>query len=175
MRKSPLKNRLLSLAVVFCFLATNLNLPVARGEKGTGGNSLPASFSTNSGQPQGAAPTLDIAVFYVPGKIGKNEETFKGNSKQTVILVRDAHSIPEAKKNIQEIIGYFQKKYGIHLIGAEGADGELDAQVFRSFPDKKKLKEVFGETMERGELTGVNAAAVFEPSVGAAPRGRPEK
>lgn len=154
LRKKPQTNRFLSLAVAVCFLATNLNLPAASAKTGE----------------MAAAPTFsmpqDPSELNLPAEIGKIEKTFQGTSPQTVILVRDAHSIPEAQEHIREIITHFQKNYGFHWVGAEGAAGKLDAQIFQSFPDKKRLAGVFEEYLRKGELTGVNAAALFDAGAG---------
>ena len=96
MRKSPLKNRLLSLVIAFSFLATNLNVPAARGEKGTGRKPLPVPFSTatdlnlppgfgaNVGAPLAGAhgdragtspaPTIEISKIQVPPPSEKSKK-----------------------------------------------------------------------------------------------------
>ena len=124
------------------------------------------------------APTIDVSKIQVPEKFGKIEEVYDGTrdqglgtskkiNKSLVILIQDAHSIPDAQRNIQNLIGHFQKQYGVEIIGVEGAASRLDSRIFQSFPDKNRLKQVFEEYMERGELTGVNAAAVLGTFVGA--------
>ncbi|HXV28296.1 MAG TPA: hypothetical protein VD913_04950, partial [bacterium] len=78
-----------------------------------------------------------------------------------VILIQDAHAIPEAQRHIQRLIEHFQSQYGVHLVATEGASSELDPRIFNSFPDKKLLKRTFEEYMDKGELAGSAAAAIF--------------
>ncbi|MCM8775916.1 MAG: hypothetical protein NC930_06170, partial [Candidatus Omnitrophica bacterium] len=64
----------------------------------------------------------------------------------------------------QRRIQDFQKEYGIQIVAVEGASAKLDPQIFKSFPDKDVLKQIFGEYLDRGELTGVTAASIFGDS-----------
>ena len=164
-----------SLFTLAAFLVTNqLSLPPAFAllEKGTGNTSLPVLFSANDKFPQ------DISQLQVPAAIGKIEEVHQaasnkpqaaGNCLQpaacsvepVVILIQDAHAIPEAQRNIQKLIEHFQKEYGVGLVALEGAASELDPQMFKSFPDKEKLKRTFNAYFENAELTGTTAAAIF--------------
>ena len=83
------------------------------------------------------------------------------SSCPTVILIQDAHAIPDAQKNISRLLYYFQKNYGIDRIGLEGASEKLDAQIFQSFPNKALLKKVFKKYHTQGEVSGGIAAAIF--------------
>src|SRR5207248_2889154 len=60
-----------------------------------------------------------------------------------------------------KVIEYFQKNYGVSLIGLEGANSQLDPQIFKSFPNKTLLHQVFEDYFNKGELTGGTAAAIF--------------
>ena len=147
MRKNPLRVRVFSLGLAFCiFTTSHLSLPSALAQ--------PAPESAER-------PALKPGGFQIPAEMGKIEETFEGRSAQTVILLRDAHSIPEAQRNIGRLIEYFLGNYSIGFTGVEGAAGKLDPEIFRSFPDPEILQKVFEEYAAKGELTGVNAAAIF--------------
>ncbi len=103
----------------------------------------------------------EIKLLEVPKSIGKIEDAFQGSSNQSVIIIQDAHAIPDAQRSIEKIIEHFQKNYGVGLIGLEGANSILDPQIFKSFPDQELLKKVFADYMDQGELTGGTAAAIF--------------
>ena len=166
--------KIVALGTIFLFLSSNL------------------SFAANVGAPLAGArrdragtsptPTLEVAKIQVPPELGKIQEFYDSNPQKLVvtrsrspipdsyppvILIQDAHAIPDAQRNIQKLITYFQKQYGIRLVGLEGAASKADPQIFQSFPDKALLKKTFEEYMARGELAGANAAAIFSPSVGA--------
>ncbi len=130
-------------------------------------------------------PPIDLSSIKVPADIGKIQEVYGVKGQETgdtrqeeqqkrhqsaprpvsrspfVVLIQDAHAIPEAQRNIQKLIQHFQNQYGISTVGVEGAATDLDAQIFNSFPDKQLLEKTFEEYFERGELNGTAAAAVL--------------
>jgi len=108
-----------------------------------------------------ALPVLDPFKLKIPAALGKVEEAFSDHAGQTVILIQDAHAIEDAQKNIQKLTAFFQEEYGVNQVAVEGASGTLEPQIFKSFPDSQKLKSVFKEYLQRGELTGASAAAIF--------------
>ncbi len=104
----------------------------------------------------------EISEIRIPEELGKIEEVYRAAGNKTIVILQDAHAIPDAQRSIEQLVEFFQSQYGIQLTGAEGADSELDAQFLKSFPDQKKLRETMNEYFERGELSGVSAAAIFE-------------
>jgi len=76
-------------------------------------------------------------------------------------LLQDAHSVPDAQRNIRRLIDHFQQTYGVYLVGVEGLSGDADARLFNSFPDKQLLQSVLDEYRQTGELAGVSEAAIF--------------
>jgi hypothetical protein len=100
----------------------------------------------------------------LPSEFGSIQEFHQGTETKTVILIQDAHAIPDAQKSIRGLIDYFQKEYGVGLVAVEGASSQLDSQIFRSFPDKDLLKKVFEEYESQGELAGGTSAAIFSDS-----------
>jgi len=125
------------------------------------------SFGFNTAAQAAEVPAISKALFLSGGKIeipealGSVEASFQGAPGKPIVIVQDAHSIPDAQKNIQRIIQYFQTEYGADAVGLEGASSRLDPQIFRSFPDKIRLKKVFKEYLLKGELSGGTAAAMF--------------
>lgn len=130
------------------------------------GLSGPAAYSA----PLSGSPTLlydaplILLKFSVPKDLGTVKETFLGQSKKTIIIIQDAHAIPDAQRSVQKLIEYSQKNYGINLVALEGASSDLDARFFKSYPDKETLKKVFSQYRERAELAGGTAAAIFSGS-----------
>ncbi len=103
----------------------------------------------------------EIGQVSVPGESGSIEDSYQGSSGQTVVLIQDAHSVPEAQKNIQNLISHFEENYGISIVALEGASSELDARIFKNFPEKRQLEKVLSAFMEKGELPGGAAAALL--------------
>src|SRR5438094_253717 len=107
--------------VLVCFLTTNHF-------------TAPAFASAAPAANQIEAIPVDLSIIKVPAEIGKIEEVYKGKNPMTVILVQDAHSIPDAQRNIQNLIEHLQKNYHVNLVALEGAVSQLDPQIFKSFP-----------------------------------------
>ena len=72
----------------------------------------------------------DLAQLALPEGVGRIEEKFEGSSEGTVVLLQDAHAIPEAQRNIRKLIEHFQSRYGVRLIGLEGGLERVGRAVF---------------------------------------------
>gem|GEM_PF-5766018 len=145
-QRGSLKRRVFALGIAVCLaFPTPGNIQAAQVIAGE----FPAAFFPS-----------DLREIKVPSNIGSLEEVHQGDER-LVILVQDAHSIPTAQRSIRNLIDFFQQTYGLDQIAVEGARTELDPQIFRSFPDREKLKAVFSQYLESGELTGTTFAAVF--------------
>lgn len=103
----------------------------------------------------------DLHSIKIPAEWGQIEDSFSGNSGKQVIIIQDAHAVADAQKNIQKLIGFFEKEFGVQLVGVEGVSSELDPQIFKSFPDKKLLAKTLEDYFKSGELTGSSAAALL--------------
>ena len=127
--KKPLEKMIRKGTAIFvcaAFLATSVYLPRARAEIS------PALMTGYRSLADDLTGSIDL-----PKKMGKIEEIYRGTGDKIVVLIQDAHSIPDAQRSIQSAIDYFQTQYGISLVGLEGASEKLDPQIFRSFPDKE--------------------------------------
>ncbi|MFH1799894.1 MAG: response regulator [Candidatus Omnitrophota bacterium] len=134
---------------------------------------MPSAYANtvSSVRPDPVTPFKDLMDISLPAEIGKIREIYRGASDKTVILIQDAHSVPDAQRSIQSAIDLFQKEYGVTLVGLEGASERLDPQIFRSFPDQGLLRKTFDDYSEKGELTGGTAAALFSAGGGSASGG----
>ena len=141
------------IAVFVCaaFMVTSVYLPQAKAELSP---VQPSAVSYRSLQ-------ADMKTIALPEEIGRVQEIYRGTDDKVVILIQDAHSIPDAQRSIRSILDFFQTQYGISLVGLEGASNRLEPQIFRSFPDKELLRKTLDAYTERGELTGGTAAAIF--------------
>ena len=52
----------------------------------------------------------------IPSNIGKLEAVHETGSREVVILLQDAHSIPKAQRNIRNLIDFFQQSHGLKTI-----------------------------------------------------------
>ena len=152
--------RAIALATVFFFIATSLSLPPAYAGSA-------ASSTVQGGNPIGDLLTAaKFSKVAIPPEHGDVLETHQGTSTRTVVLIQDAHDIPQAQESIRSLIAYFQDTDGIDLVALEGTAGKLDAQIFRSFPDAKTLGAALKPFHEKGELTGPVEAAILNKRPG---------
>ncbi|PIW64906.1 MAG: hypothetical protein COW12_04355, partial [Candidatus Omnitrophica bacterium CG12_big_fil_rev_8_21_14_0_65_45_16] len=104
--------------------------------------------------------------FVLPQNRGNIE--FRSLSKKPlqVILVQDAHGIPDAQRGLARVLDYAANHYGVSTVGVEGVSGPLTAEFFQAVPEQEKLKAILKEDLRRGELSGIVWEAIFgNPSV----------
>jgi len=99
----------------------------------------------------------------LPSGLGTLNEVYKGKDPRVVILVQDAHAIPDAQRSIERLIGHLNQQTGVDYVGLEGAMGPLDPLLLKNFPDTERLNNIFEGYLDRGELSGAAAAAVMNP------------
>jgi len=141
------------------YLSASLSLSLAL----TGIWPLPPVYADVLPQPSHSNLSADLSKFRLPSALGKVDELKTGKDGRVVVLIQDAHAIPDAQGSIQKTIAYLREVYGIQHVAIEGTANRLDPTMFKSFPDKVVLKKLFKEYFDRGELTGPSAAALFNP------------
>jgi len=144
--------RIISISVLIAFTATNHFIFPSGAEAST--------TPTKGARARTHLPSA-LSQIEISSDIGVIADTYQGTSPHTVILLQDAHAIPDAQRNIQKLIHHFQNQYGVNRVAVEGTSARLNPQIFRSFPDKALLQKTFERYFERGELTGTTAAAIF--------------
>ena len=108
-RKDCIK-RALALFTVLIFMTTDLFGPRAYAI---------SSLSTHVPGGSSTADSLTSAKFSkvaIPPDHGTIVEKYQGRSDRTVVLIQDAHDIPQAQEHIRSLIEHFQDSYGIDLV-----------------------------------------------------------
>jgi FMN phosphatase YigB (HAD superfamily) len=174
--------RAISLFTMIVFLGTSFpaqtfaQTPSSSNVLGGTDASLLASASATSGKAQ---------ELVIPPELGSISEAYFGNrmedeggrrtksqtssalrlppSDQFVVLIPDAHSIPDAQRSLEKLIEYLQENYGVSTVALEGAEGKLDPTLFRLFPNANQRDNVFEDYLASGELSGAAAASVLSP------------
>lgn len=101
----------------------------------------------------------------IPEELGSIQVQSKvSDDAPFILLIQDAHAILDAQTNIQKLINYLQTQYGVNLVALEGGKGALDPTLFRTFPEGLVKKQVLGQYLDRGELSGAEMAAIFNPT-----------
>ncbi|MDP3919809.1 MAG: SNF2-related protein [Candidatus Omnitrophota bacterium] len=103
-----------------------------------------------------------LSLLKLPEDLGYIEERYQSDREApTVIFIQDAHAIPQAQSSIYKILRYLLNAYTVDAVALEGTDKAFDPSLFRAFPDREKLEQVFGDYMRSGELSGAIAASVL--------------
>ncbi len=105
----------------------------------------------------------------IPEAFGKIENNFWPASKDAhklpfIIHIQDAHSNPEAQRNIQAILEHLVQAYGVRKIALEGASGKLNASTLNFFSNPEANESVADYLLQLGELTGAEFFAFHKKS-----------
>ena len=93
----------------------------------------------------------DMDVPYSYGKI--TNARYRGSDK-VYINIQDLHSHAQVQKNISNIIGLFDDKYGVKGIYVEGAYGQVSTKWLNVGKEESIKKAVMDKLIEAGRLTG---------------------
>ena len=122
---------------------------------------------TGSGRGGGSHPGHDIlnpGNIAMPLSMGYIRETYiSGIDKPMVIYIQDAHCNYSCQRNIEAIIGYFNKNYGVDTAAVEGGAGKYDFSIFTSIPDIDIREAVADYFVREGRVTGVELFAIKNP------------
>ncbi|MDP3919859.1 MAG: hypothetical protein Q8R76_03530 [Candidatus Omnitrophota bacterium] len=135
--------------IVVSFIITTVSVSPAR--------ATPLEAET----PQLQALPANLSELSVPSTIASIQKSYSGSQDKLVIVIQDAHAIPEAQWNIKQTIDFLQQTYGIQLVAVEGAPYKLDPQIFTSFPDQQLLRALFKDYLNAGEVTADTLASIF--------------
>lgn len=105
---------------------------------------------------------LSFSDLKLPTEMGQISDYGEGDPDQPmVIAILNAHAVNSAQEKIQKIIEYFQEKHGVQWVGTEGAQGQLDPLLLKSFPMDEVKRKILSKYQTNGEITGSESAAIF--------------
>jgi len=99
----------------------------------------------------------------IPHTFGSIQERFLPENSRPgtpeIIHIQDAHSNPEAQRNIQRILDDLARRNVIGRIALEGAFGKIDPEIFDFFSYPEINRERVEHPLAAGELTGAELFA----------------
>lgn len=103
---------------------------------------------------------LSFQKLVLPENLGVIEESYRGRNNAEVVILKDAHTVADAQHSISEIIQYLEINHGLDWVGAEGAAGSFQTELFESFPNQDVLKKTLETLVAHGELAGAALSAL---------------
>ncbi|MFC1668064.1 ATP-binding protein, partial [Chlamydiota bacterium] len=99
----------------------------------------------------------------IPIEYGHIKKIWNGTGKEQkpIVLIEDAHCMPEAQYNIHQILNNLSLSKRNSLLCVEGAQGPLHTQLFKEFPDKVLAQEAIESFIHNGVLSGVEGNALI--------------
>ena len=96
------------------------------------------------------------ASLEIPAEFGQVSDIVAGDPSAPVFIhIQSAHGNYLAEKNIENILGYIEKKSNSRLLLLEGAAAKLHPELFRMFPRHPDFnRKVTDKLMREGYLTG---------------------
>ncbi len=92
--------------------------------------------------------------FVLPYSYGQITSSHFASTDRVIINIQDLHCHPKVQKNISNIIGLFDKQYGVKKIYLEGAYGEVDTKWLKQATETTGKKQLIDDMIENGRLTG---------------------
>ncbi|MBU1042928.1 MAG: hypothetical protein KJ915_00830 [Candidatus Omnitrophica bacterium] len=106
------------------------------------------------------AEPKDIFNLIIPSSWGNVKDIYKGNSKEVIVHIQDAHANYEAQTNIANIIDLLVENYGLKIVGIEGSVGKLQTDLFSTFPEDAIRTQAADLFVREGKLSGPEALAI---------------
>lgn len=107
---------------------------------------------------------INLNQFSVPRTLATTKEIRSFDSKETVIMIKDAHDNLGAQESIAGLLDNLVTNYEIETIAVEGSSGFVDTSILSSFPDKEIKKKVTEDLMAEGFISAAEYFSVFTES-----------
>ncbi|MCX5679663.1 MAG: hypothetical protein NTZ95_03260, partial [Candidatus Omnitrophica bacterium] len=107
---------------------------------------------------------INLNQFSVPRALATTKEIRSFDSKETVIMIKDAHDNLGAQESIAGVLDNLVTNYEIETIAVEGSSGFVDTSILSSFPDKEIKKKVTDDLMAEGFISAAEYFSVFTES-----------
>ena len=170
--------RAISLFTVIAFLGTSFSspataqTPISSNVQGGTDTRLLASASASSGKVQEIVIPPEIGTITEAYGIRRNDYSVRRTQdpvpgtpyalRPTVVLIQDAHAVPDAQRSLEKLIEYLQKEYGVTTVAVEGAEGKIDPTLFPSVPGcPEAAAEFSGNTSQAANFPVLLRRAFF--------------
>lgn len=130
----------------------------------------PSRFEKILGDIEKVASPFSVETFQLPQYLGEVKDSWgpvavstEGPRSPVVIHIQDAHCNYLAQQKISEIIGFFNRSYGVRAVNLEGGAGAYDLSVLSGIDDIKLRMSIADKLVRDGEVGGAELYAVNNP------------
>ncbi|MBU1784058.1 MAG: hypothetical protein KKG95_01770, partial [Candidatus Omnitrophica bacterium] len=109
------------------------------------------------GWAQGGKPVWAIEI---PYDVAGTREAVPGTGDDVIIHIQDAHSSLSAQYSIAKLLDTLVTDYDLSFVALEGASGEIDTSLLRTFPDAEIRKDTAAFLMREGRMSAGEFFAV---------------
>ena len=89
----------------------------------------------------------------IPYDVASTQEAAINGGDDVIIHIQDAHSSLSAQYSIAKLLDTLVTDYDLSFIALEGASGDIDTSILRTFPDKKIRKDTAAFLMREGRMS----------------------
>jgi hypothetical protein len=112
--------------------------------------SLVVSFLLPVQQLSFARPGSDPGAYAADLYPSAVETVFNGAGSERIFHIKDAHSSLSGQYSMIEVLDRLKKTYDVDIIATEGAEGEVDTSILKSFPDGEIRNRKARSLMKKG-------------------------
>ncbi len=131
------------------------------------GNLVFSADASRSLESENASALLkDPAQLQVPHELGTIVKSWRPVNQQPkglVIYLQDAHTQLGVQHNLSRLIGYLRSRFGISVVGVEGADGTCMADWYAGLLKPEGREAIADALLEEVVLTGAEHYAITHP------------
>ena len=111
-------------------------------------------------EPESEDKPKDIFDLIVPSSWGRIKEIYKGDSKEVIIHIQDAHNNYEAQTNISNIIDLLVEEYELSVAGIEGSSGKIRTDLYSTVPEDDVRTAASDFFVRDGTFSGPEALVI---------------
>ena len=98
----------------------------------------------------GSAPINDIKI---PYNAGQPQNAYSNGGDEIILNIQDAHASLAAQDSVLTILDSLSTNYDLSVIALEGAEGPIDVDLLRTFPDPDVKKDTGRFLMREGKMS----------------------
>ncbi|MFH1798647.1 MAG: hypothetical protein ABH844_04855 [Candidatus Omnitrophota bacterium] len=114
--------------------------------------SQPAAVSVSVAR-NNTVERINAKDIVVPYNLGRRAEAYSAQSEETIIHLQDAHASLSAQYSLVNLLDGLANDYDLSFVALEGAEGRIDTDILKNFPDKEIREEAADFFVREGRMS----------------------